>query len=90
MPSFRLIELHPRTKQRTGRQYDLSAETRQAALDESLGLLGATPETAVVDPTRTLIQAGNELWTLVGTTAGAAGGDSSALRRAGAKHKRVR
>lgn len=89
MPSFRLIELHPRTKQRTGRQYDLGAETRQAALDESLGLLGATVETAVVDPTRTLIQARGELWTLVGTTA-AASGDSAALRRAGAKHKRVR
>ena len=90
MPSFRLIELHPRTKQRTGRQHDLDGQTRQAALDEALSLLGATPETAVVDPTRTLIQVHAELWTLVGTTAAPAGSDSSALRRAGAKHKRVR
>lgn len=90
MPSFRLIELHPRTKQRTGRQYDLGGESRQAALDEALALLGATAATALVDPTRTLIQVSNQLWTLVGTTAAPAGGESSALRRAGAKHKRVR
>ncbi|GAC1318998.1 MAG: hypothetical protein NVSMB2_14040 [Chloroflexota bacterium] len=90
MPRFRLIELHPRTKQRTGRQYDLDGQTRQAALDEALGLLDATSETAMVDPTRTLIEVHSELWTLVGTSAAPGGGDSSALRRAGAKHKRVR
>lgn len=89
---FRLIELDPRTRQRTGRQYDLTPDTRQAALADALALLGVTPDTALIDPTRTLIQARAELWTLVGTTAatGAAESASPALRRAGAKHKRVR
>ncbi|HEY0583696.1 MAG TPA: hypothetical protein VGE94_16050 [Chloroflexota bacterium] len=91
MPTFfKAIELDPISKQRTGRQHTLTAQTRQEAVDALLALLGATADTARIDPSRTLVQFDEQLWTIVGTTPAPSVGDSAALRRAGAKHKRVR
>ncbi len=89
MPTFKAIQLDPVSRQRTGRQHLLSAETRQAAIDELLVLLAVNPEHARIDPSRTIIQLDAELWTLVGFTPPSTQ-DSPSLRRAGAKHKRVR
>jgi hypothetical protein len=86
---YKAIELDPDSRQRTGQEHVLDAATRQAAVDALLALLGATPATARVDPTRTLVQVDARLWTLVAIAAPAAS-DSPSLRRAGAKHKRVR
>jgi hypothetical protein len=91
MPTlFKAIELDPISKQRTGRQHALAAQTRQAAVEALLELLGATADSARIDPSRTLIQFDGQLWTIVGTTPAPSAGESAALRRAGAKHKRVR
>jgi hypothetical protein len=54
-----------------------------------LGLLEATRDAARIDPSRTLIEVGSQLWTIVAMAAPAAA-DAPGLRRAGAKHKRVR
>jgi hypothetical protein len=89
MPAFKAIQLDPISRQRTGRQHVLSAETRQAALDELLQLLAVDRADARIDPSRTIIQLDAQLWTLVGFTPPSTS-DSPSLRRAGAKHKRVR
>ena len=86
---FKAIELDATSRQRTGREYVLSVDTRQAAIDELLRQLGKRPAEARVDPTRTLVDVGGALWTIVGARADAAR-DAPGLRRAGAKHKRVR
>jgi hypothetical protein len=54
-----------------------------------LELLGLNPDQAEVDPGRTLVKVGAHLWTLVGFRS-AEVTDAPSLRRAGAKHKRVR
>jgi hypothetical protein len=82
--------LDPATRQRTGREVSLAAETRQAALDELLGLLQVKASEARIDPTRTLVQLPAELWTIVGISDSPSSTDPAALRRAGAKHRRVR
>ena len=87
--SFKAIELNAATRQRTGREYHLQADTRQSAIDELLQLLNVTVEDARADPTRTLVEVGSALWTLVAVRP-KADTTSSSLRRAGAKHKRVR
>jgi hypothetical protein len=89
MPSFKAIQLDPVSRQRTGREHLLSAQTRQTAIDELLDLLATSREHARIDPSRTLIQLDAQLWTLVGFTPPSTE-DSPSLRRAGAKHKRVR
>jgi hypothetical protein len=89
MPSFKAIQLDPVSRQRTGREHLLSAETRQGAIDELLELLAVSREAARIDPSRTLIQLDAQLWTLVGFTPPSTE-DSPSLRRAGAKHKHVR
>jgi hypothetical protein len=89
MTTFKAIQLDPATHQRTGRQHLLDAETRQQAIDALLAQLGATAATARIDPSRTLVQVGQELWTVVGSTPNP-GMESPSLRRGGAKHKRVR
>jgi hypothetical protein len=89
MTTFKAIQLDPSTRQRTGLQYVLDAETRQQAIEALLAQLGATLDTARIDPSRTLVQLGDELWTVVGSTPNPAV-ESPSLRRAGAKHKRVR
>lgn len=90
MASYKAIELDPVSKQRTGLQHQLVAGTRQEAVDELLGLLRLTLETVRIDPSRTLIQFDDQLWTIVGTTVLPDASESAALRRGGAKHKRVR
>jgi hypothetical protein len=89
MPVFKAIELDPVSRQRTGTQHVLEAPTRQAAIDALLVLRGKTADQARIDPTRTLVQFDDQLWTIVGS-ASPPGTDSASLRRAGAKHKRVR
>jgi hypothetical protein len=86
---FKAIELDATSRQRTGREYVLGRETRQEAIDELLRLLGSAPSEARIDPTRTLVETGGQLWTMVAARA-AAPQDAPGLRRAGAKHKRVR
>ena len=61
----------------------------EAAIEQLLQLLGVSPAAARIDPSRTLIQLDSELWTLVGAAPAPESGPPS-LRRAGAKHKRVR
>jgi len=87
--TFKAIELNAATRQRTGREYNLERETRQSAIEELLHVLGVSEEDSRVDPTRTLVEVGGALWTLV-TTRPKAEATSASLRRAGAKHKRVR
>jgi hypothetical protein len=89
MPVFKAIELDPASRQRTGTQHVLAADTRQAAIDALLELLGRAADQARIDPTRTLVQFDDQLWTIVAASTPPAD-DSSSLRRAGAKHRRVR
>ena len=68
-------------------------DTRQAAIDRLLAALGEKPESAWVDPSRTMIRIGAErLWTLLSVRTPAAPSTSEApsLRRGGAKHRHVR
>ena len=88
---FKAIELHLGSRQRTGRAHVLDVATRQQAIDALLALLGVAPERAQVDPTRTMVQFDTQLWTIVAVAdRPEPSGDAPALRRAGAKHKRVR
>jgi hypothetical protein len=88
--TFKAIELDIVSKKRTGREHPLpTAVTRQQAVDALLELLHVSREAAHIDPSRTLIQVDKELWTIVGTVT-ATPDESAALRRGGAKHKRVR
>jgi hypothetical protein len=87
--TFKAIELDIVSKKRTGRQHALDADTRQAAIDRLMVILGAPREAAHIDPSRTLVQIDGQLWTIVGLVA-APLDESAAQRRAGAKHKRVR
>jgi hypothetical protein len=88
--TFKAIQLDAATRQRTGRELVLAAETRQAAVDELLGLLEVNVGDVRIDPTRTLVQLPTELWTIVGGSVSAPTTDPAGLRRAGAKHRRVR
>lgn len=84
---FKAIELDATSRQRTGREVSLDADTRQSAISLLLTQLDVPAEAAQVDPTRTLIRIGDRLWTLVTTPRPE---ERSPLRRAGAKHKHVR
>jgi hypothetical protein len=86
---FKAIELDASSKQRTGRELALPVETRQEAIEELLQQLPIDPAEARVDPTRTMVATAGQLWTIVGARA-AAPPVAPGLRRAGAKHKRVR
>jgi hypothetical protein len=90
MSTFKAIELDAVSHRRTGKEYVLAAENRQAAIAELLGLLNSTLEAARIDPSRTLVQVNAQLWTIVGLNPAAPAAESPSLRRAGAKHKRVR
>jgi hypothetical protein len=87
---FKAIEVDATSRQRTGRELKLEADNRHAAIDALLAHLGVAPEAAVVDPSRTMVRIGEHLWTLVAVATQADAADSASLRRAGAKHKRVR
>jgi hypothetical protein len=83
--------LDPGTHQRTGRELALAAETRQGAVDELLALLQVNARDVRIDPTRTLVQLPAELWTIVGLSSTPPPmTEGAGLRRAGAKHRRVR
>jgi hypothetical protein len=87
---FKAIQLDPGTRQRTGREVALTAETRQGAVEELLVLLQVNASDIRIDPTRTLVQLPSELWTIVGGSNQPPVNESAGLRRAGAKHRRVR
>jgi hypothetical protein len=89
--TFRAIELDRTSRKPTGRRHTLDGRGRDEAIAALLGVLGVAPESARVDPSRTLVDLGGSLWTLVNTSAGQAGqSEPPALRRAAAKHRRVR
>jgi hypothetical protein len=89
--SFKAIELDAQTRQRTGREFTLTADTRQAAIDQLLEHLAVTADQARVDPTRTLVRVADRLWTLVIVRSSVMpGADAPSVRRGGAKHKHVR
>ena len=86
---FKAIELDATSRQRTGRELQLDAETRQAAIDLLLRQLAVSADAAQIDPTRTMIRIADRLWTLV-TVSMAQPEGRTPLRRAGAKHKHIR
>src|SRR6266851_5742867 len=86
---FKAIEVDAASRQRTGREHALDVQTRQEAIDELLRRLGMASSEARVDPTRTVVETAGHLWTIVATRA-ATPPEASGVRRAGAKHKRVR
>jgi hypothetical protein len=65
---FKAIEVDATSRQRTGRELTLEAETRQAAIDALLAALGIATEAAHVDPSRTVVRIADRLWTLVRAT----------------------
>jgi hypothetical protein len=87
---FKAIELDADSRQRTGREVLLDADTRQSAIDMLLAQLNVPPASAIVDPSRTLVRVTDRLWTLVRGSAIQERGVSGSTRRAGAKHKQVR
>src|SRR5690348_2184198 len=89
MARFKAIEVNATTRQRTGRTFELDADGRQGAVRELLRLLDIGEDAARVDPTRTLVEVGSALWTLVATPQ-VEKPEPSSLRRGGAKHKSVR
>jgi hypothetical protein len=88
--TFKLVELDSTTRRRTGREYRFEVETRQAAIDALLHELGLSADRVRVDPTRTLVEMGPSLWTVVAMSRTSQQAVAASLRRAGAKHKRVR
>ena len=87
---FKAIEVDATSRQRTGRELTLEAETRQAAIDALLAARGIAAEAAHVDPSRTVVRIADRLWTLVRASPIHEQDISGAQRRAGAKHKQVR
>src|SRR5258708_12587903 len=66
--SFKAIQLDPVSRQRTGLEHVLAADTRQTAIEALLGLLGASRESAQIDPSRTLLRVHDHLWPIIATT----------------------
>jgi hypothetical protein len=89
MPRFRAIELDRLSRKPTGQRHELDAPGRDGAIAALLDLLHVAPDTARIDPTRTLVDVGTSMWTIVSVTR-ASVSESAGLRRAGAKHRRVR
>ena len=87
---FKAIELDAGSRQRTGRELLFDVEHRQAAIDALLTELTVPPGSAVVDPSRTMVRIGEQLWTIVRGSSSEERGLSGSQRRAGAKHKQVR
>lgn len=87
--SFKAVELDAATRQRTGREYQLDCDTRQAAVEELVHLLGLSLDVVRVDPTRTMVEVGERRWTLVAAPR-ERDSASGTQRRGGAKHKQVR
>ncbi len=89
MRHFKAIEVDPLSRQRTGRELVFDTETRQAAIDALLDSLGVPADSARIDPTRTLVDLDGHRWTIVAIPS-LEGSVPPSVRRAGAKHKRVR
>jgi hypothetical protein len=89
VPRFKAIELDRVSRQRTGREFAFETSSRDAAIDALLAELGISRDTVLIDPTRTLLDVADSRWTLVAAREPEAPVPPS-LRRAGAKHKRVR
>jgi hypothetical protein len=89
---FKAIEIESASRRRTGREFELAAETRQGAIDGLLAQLGKTADQAQVDPSRTIVRIDASLWTIVALSSRSEAPQTERpeLRRAGAKHKRVR
>jgi hypothetical protein len=87
--TFKAIELDAITRQRTGREFQLEADSRQAAVEALLAQLEVSPGAAHVDATRTLVLIGDTRWSIVNVQQ-AVVTESASLRRGGAKHKQVR
>ena len=64
-------------------------QSRMAAIEALLSLLGKTSGDAQVDPSRTVVRIEASLWTIVAVSASSETVRPE-VRRAGAKHKRVR
>jgi hypothetical protein len=88
LSGFKAVEVDAASRRRTGREFVLSATTRDGAITELLAHLGVPADHARVDPSRTLIELNEALWTIVAAPRSEA--NELGLRRAGAKHKRVR
>jgi hypothetical protein len=89
LAAFKAIELNGATHQRTGREFQFDADTRQATIDALLLELGVPISAVHVDPTRSLVQIGDIRWSIVAIQK-AVITESASLRRGGAKHKQVR
>ncbi|MBV9897006.1 MAG: hypothetical protein JO020_22815 [Chloroflexi bacterium] len=87
---FKAIEVDAASRQRTGRDLALDADSRQAAIDLLLAELKVPPESAHVDPSRTVVRVGEHLWTVVRASVKPETAADPSLRRGGAKHKQVR
>ena len=90
MASFKAIELDRTSRRPTGRAELLDGRGRDAAIAALLDRLGLSPAQARTDPTRTLVDLGTSLWTIVRLNEIVAATEPPELRRAGAKHRRVR
>ena len=89
MATFRAIEVERASRRPTGRRHELEASTRDEAIAALLSELGVDATSARIDPTRTMVDLGPSLWTIVGIAATSVT-ESPGLRRAAAKHRRVR
>ena len=88
--SFKAIELDRISRRPTGRAELLDGRGRDEAIAALLDRLGLSPAQARTDPTRTLVDLGASLWTIVRLNEAVAATEPPELRRAGAKHRRVR
>jgi hypothetical protein len=87
--TYKAVELERAGRAPTGRTLELVASTRQEAIALLLKLLEVGPDDVQVDPSRTIVVVNGQPWTLV-KRAVRGGVDPPGLRRAGAKHRRVR
>jgi hypothetical protein len=86
--TFKAVELDRTSRKPTGRAESFEADGRAAAVAHLLDGLGVAPATARVDPSRTLVDTGAALWTIVQLTRPSSV-EPPALRRAAAKHRHV-
>lgn len=87
--TYKAVELERVSRAPTGRSLELVASTRQEAIALLTKLLDVQQDAVQVDPSRTLLIVNGQPWTLV-KRAVSGGIDPPTLRRAGAKHRRVR
>lgn len=88
--SFKAIELDRTRGTPTGRTHLLEGRGRDDAIANLLESLGVAAAAARVDPSRTLVDVGTSLWTLVQRPTAEPPPAPPGLRRAAAKHRHVR